>query len=215
MCQLFQIQFLLNRPEFWRIQFISIGLFGIYLSIIIIGSGRIKKQQGILLGLYIAALSTLLLSLSSRIHTLPGLDGTLFTAGLVSLFLAGPFSYHLFFTKGIARRPLSFFIQFIPALLAIVLSRIDLFAAFWIYLAGFIHAGSYMAAQALRINFSSWRKRYCLAQMASYMVIVIVRIIWPTELNAIISSICLVILILWIWIRLLYTAYLAYLVKYQ
>jgi len=204
-----EIENMINHPDAWRITFISAAILGFYLSLIITGFSRIRRHQTIYLGFYLVALSILLLHMSTFIVPISQLSAVLDSASAASLFLIGPFSYQLFGKGAIDNRPsILFHLQYLPAILTLVLIQMNTFSLQnWIYLAGLFHTGSYLAFQSWMVfRKERWKKVYTGIQILAFSAICIAFASSKSLHLQLVTSICLVILITIIWIRLMRTA---------
>lgn len=213
MFELNSIQSLFKNQESWRILFTSIGLLGIYLSFILLIPSKQKNRLRSLLGFYIVSLSFLLIHIISLIYPYKILNGALKSAGQGSLFLIGPFSYHMFHGHGHLFQSPKFLIQLLPAVVAMFFAQVFPQLASWIYMAGIVHIGFYMIFQSIFFSsiYGGWNKRYAGIQLVLFVVTSLTCITCPRLVCNYFTSISLSILILAIWIRLLHNAYSNYL----
>ena len=86
----------LKNPELWRILFISATLLGIYLSIIITGFQKIRKQHSLKLAAFLVVISALLLQLTGSLGNIQYLTLWLNSIGPTPALLIGPFSHQLY-----------------------------------------------------------------------------------------------------------------------
>jgi hypothetical protein len=205
-----EIEIMINHPDAWRVTFISAASLGIYLSLIITGFSRIRRHQTIYLGFYLVALSILLLHLSTFIVPISHLSAVLDSANAASLFLIGPFSYQVFGKGATGKRPsILFHLQYLPATLTLVLIQLNTFSLQnWIYLAGLFHTGTYLAFQTWMVfgRGKQWKKVYTGIQILAFSAICMAFASSKPVHLQLVTSICLVILITIIWIRLMRTA---------
>jgi hypothetical protein len=217
-----QIENLIKHPEEWRALFLSAGMLGIYLSFIIIGFLRIRKHQSFFLGFYTAALSLLLLQLSTFTTPIDQISVILESGGVGALFLIGPFSFHLFSGRVQNRTSYQYYVQLLPAILAAILFQKKALYIFpWIYTAGMLHIGTYLFFQSWQIfrkeevNSNSrqkksgtrnWNKKYTGIQIAVYTLSGLALVSPSLQQDHFIASSGLAILILITWIRLMHTA---------
>jgi hypothetical protein len=229
MCSLIQIQHASLYHGFWSIFFISIGILGLYLAIILISGKGFRGRPTLFLGLYTGTLAVLLMYLSSELHSFGLTDSLLEIAGVASLFLVGPFSIRLVHYNKKWRRRIFEVLHLVPAIVLSGCTMADWIPLTWLYPAGLIHIGLYLAVQATRliryygsrganhqqgmhIN-GRWCKRYTTVQIVSLIGVFLAIVTGNPSLPIFLSSLCLSILILLIWIRLLRTAYQAYITK--
>jgi len=225
-----EITNLIKHSDEWRIIFLSAGLLGIYLSIIIIGFLSKRKLLSQYLGFYTSALSIFLLQLSTIQVPIEQVSTILDSAGAGALYLIGPLSYHVFSGNTKKNRELyKFCVQFIPAILVSFLIQMKtLSLSPWIYLTGMLHMGVYLLIQSWimfrkeRITSDSWQqeeenhnwnKKFTGLQIALYSVSGLALACPIIHQEVFIASICLTILILTIWIRLMHTAIIHYIHK--
>ncbi len=213
-----EIEFLIKHPEGWRVLFLSAGLLGIYLSLIINVFLRIRRHQSIFLGFYTAALSLLLLKLSTFVTPIEQISNLLDSAGVAALYLIGPLSFYLFSVSTQSKTSYRLYIQFLPAILAAVLIQLELPSIFhWIYMIGMLHMGTYLLIQSWiifrkeRIHY--WNSRYTGLQLALYITTSLALATPAWLQDCLIASMSLTILILTIWIRLMHTAIIHYINK--
>lgn len=208
MCKLIQIQDEFSKSEMWRVVFLSAAVFGIYLSIILIGSRRLRKQHTFILGFFLAAHSFLLLDVSDNIYPIEQLSAVFQSAGIVSLFLLGPLSFHLYDQDDRRKRLLPFIAQLIPAHLALVVIWTVSFSHYWIYMAGAIYVGAYLLVRLIMFSGIQGKlnRSYFIIQMVSYVLVGVSFILCPTNTSYHITAISLAALIMLIWIRLLKTS---------
>jgi len=229
MYSLNQIQPVSNNPGILTVLFISISALGIYFSIILILRDRFRGRQRTLLGLYALCLSILLLHLSSLTDTAGPLEGLVHLAGVVQLFLIGPFSFLLMQGRPQVRGMVRILFHLIPAVLVVGCMAVDLVPDSTLYALGMAHTGLYLSLQTLRQSIkarksghppfsfrsgSSYRdKRFTAIQIIMYLGIGISSITMPVSFSCFVASAGIAILILLIWIRILYTAYLSYIIS--
>ena len=199
---------------FCNILFISLSLLGGFISILFLVRDRFRGKNRTLLGLYTASLSILLLHLAFPENPLKYLNDCIFYAGLVQLFLIGPFSYFLFRAHVQHRQTVGMAYHLLPAGLVCICAAIwPLSSSLW-YLLGMVHTGVYLSVQLFRGSVKSApHYRHTLIQWALYLCIGITCLSTPAGIHGFIASAGLSFLILMIWIRLLYAAYLSYLIS--
>lgn len=218
MCSLDQIQNISSNPGVWTVLFISISTLGIYISAILIIRDRFRGRQRTILGLYAASLSILLFHLTSLVHPVWPVEGLLDIAGSAQLFLIGPFSFLLLRGRSPGRGRDSLIFHLIPAALVFGCLVVDLLADSTVYVLGIVHTGIYLFIQSL-----SWIKhksgsdnrdyRLTAVQIVLFLGISITSLTIPMRLCCFVASAGIALLILLIWIRLLYTAYLSYIIS--
>lgn len=208
MCSINNIQFEFRNPEIWRMVFLSISFFGMYLAGIILFSARIKKKHSVFLGLFLTALAILLFHMTMLIHPLEEYEVLSSSLGMASLFLVGPFSFHVHMRKVLKLKKTRLLIQLIPAVVAGLLSWKTAVNPNWILLAGLVHVGLYlMVRQCLHARIhEAWNKRLILAQSGLYTTVLIAVIFCSAPLSYYSAAICLMVLIVLIWVRLLRTS---------
>lgn len=207
------IQHHLKNPELWRVLFISAALLGIYLSIIIAGFQKFRKQHSLKLTAFLIVISMFLLQLTGFLGEIHYLTGILNSIGAASALLIGPFSLQLNNRENRIWRNWRFYLQLLPFLTAVFLLQVHDSFTFWIYLAGGVSAGIYLVIQVIKLqmggfweNLQTWMGRFTLIQLGFFVPVAIAGITCPALCCKMIVSICLSILIVVIWIRLMYTA---------
>lgn len=208
MCNIFHIQYEFRNPEIWRMLFLSFSFFGMYLAAIILFSVRIKRQHSVFLGFFLTVLAILLFHMTMQIHPLEQYEVLSYSLGMTSLFLIGPFSFHVHIRKVQKLKNPWLVIQLIPAMVAGLLSWLTSVNTTWILLAGIVHIGMYLLVRQClhtRIH-EAWNKRLILVQGALYTTVLTAVILCSAPLSYYIAAICLMVLILLIWIRLLRTS---------
>lgn len=231
MYHLNQIDPLILPPDILRLFYIAVGILGLYLSLIIIISDRARSPRRIFLGLYLVSLSILLLHVVSLLQPIKFLTGTIQLTGILSLFLVGPFSFWVFHRDEQKWSSQRVIVHCIPAGIFTTLFLATEGDSFWIYMTGLLQAGIYiMILWIVQFRTGSKsrgeqpdsplvngikNKRYTSLLLVVYTSIGISCISGNRMLISLISSVGLSLLILWIWIRLLYTAYLSYLTNNQ
>ena len=208
MSSIFYIHYEFRNPAMWAVVFLSAAVFGIYLAVIILASVRLRQHQSIFLGLYISALSILLFHMSTLIYPLGQIEVISTSLGVASLYLIGPFSFHIHLKKVVEVRTNLFMIQLIPAMAAGFLINWITPISTWVYIVGLVHVGAYLILRGVLINRMKglWNKQYTIILMAFYVLVVIANISFSKELSNYFTTICLTVLILAIWIRILRTS---------
>ena len=208
MCSIYNIHFEFRNPEIWRMVFLSFSCFGMYLAGIILFFARFKRQYSIFLGLFIAVLAILLFHVTMLFHPMDQFTRLSAPPGMTSLFLIGPFSFYVHMRKVLKLKYTWFLIQLIPAMLAGILSWISSVNPTWILLAGLGHVGIYLLLRQclqMRTN-QAWNKRLIVVQGALFTTVLIAVISCSAPLGYYVVAICLTVLIVLIWIRLLRTS---------
>jgi len=192
-----------------------VAVLGIYLSVIIAGNCRLRNQQGIWLGLYLVCLAVLLAKLSAPLHPIREWSRILQVAGVPALFFLGPVSLIINMKRmGQLSKKLQY-LHLFPALIITGYIMIDQTHEIWLYRAGIIVTGCYLVIQPLLFyryvaERLLWNVRFTFLQLGVFIVICAALF---SEHFRFIASTCLSVLILIIWIRLLYSAYLYYLIN--
>jgi hypothetical protein len=214
------IQQVSSHPGIWTLLFLIIASLGIYYSLILVIRDRGRGRQRSMLGLYAICSSILLLHLLAHPYwNNPGQDW-IQIAGIVSLFLMGPSSYRMIIDQ---TQPWGISINLIPFIPAFVISGImiiGLIQESLSYTLGIIYTGLFLIAQALSLNLRSispsalnWNKWYTGVQLTFFVGTIISILVLPAQLFCILASAGLACLILLNWIRLLYMAYLSYVIS--
>ena len=199
---------------FWHLLFSAISLLGLYLSLTLLIRDRCKGRQRTFLGLYLVSLSILLLYMS--IHAPVGYaENALFNAfGLMPLFLIGPFSYKLRQGALTSRTRSTQLFQFIPAAVIGICVAAGWLSISTVYILGIFHVGSYLVLQSFRkAQKGILDGQHVVVQLTLFLGLSVLCLAFR-ELNPyFIASVGLTMLILHIWMRLLYAAYISYLIS--
>jgi hypothetical protein len=145
------------------------------------------------------------------------------SAGAGCLFMIGPLSYLLFTEAGHTRKPGHQVLFYLPALIAGLVSLILPEKEALILLGGILFTGCWLALQLVKVFSSSpgikpfhpknrarnhhWNKTFSVLQI---LLFGITCISLPTRHTRIVVAGCIALLIVVIWIRLLFSAYLVY-----
>jgi hypothetical protein len=201
-----------SYPSFWKVLFLAAAGLGIYLLLIISGNSRLRNQQGVLLGLYTAGLSLLLLNLTTEIYPLQVPGRFIQYAGLFALYIMAPVSCLIQKNQHVQAQGVRKVCHLLPAFSVTIYCLVDQSYISWLYRAGAIYTGGYLSAQVIQVCKASpgqlnWKKIFTIHQAGVYTIICVS---YFTIHFSLVSSISLSFLILVVWIRLLRTAYLFY-----
>jgi len=208
----FQIQNSTLIHEIWGIMFACIASLGIYISLILLVRDRCRGSLRCWLGFYTASLSLLLLDLVF-LNSDWG-NEWLNSMGIVLLFFIGPFFFQYrkasWHQKGLGK----VLIHLLPGgLVFFCMGICNLGDTVW-YVCGLIHAGIYLLIPLLIPGQTDLLlPRHGILQLLLYTGICITSLAIPRVSVFIFSSVGLAILILHIWVRLLYAAYLSYMIS--
>ena len=208
--------------------FISAAILGIYLSIIILVSAKLRGTRGVQLGLFTALISILLLSIMVSAENFRIINQIVQLLGVVALFAVGPVSFSLFTVKDNLNNTYLIFASVLPALISGILSIVLNSTLIWLFVAGIIYTGFWLLLQSIGlfrsnlpadwyrllipVGIKTWNIRYTLLQLLTYLVICIS---FATDHSSSIISGVVAILILLIWIRMLRSAYITYTMRFQ
>jgi len=214
------IQYVNLNPGIWTSLLISISSLGIYYSIILVVRDRGRGRQRTMIGLYSMSISILLLHLLILLHWNGLFEGWIGITGAVMLFLIGPFSYRMMLEQSMHRTWTRNLIFLVPAVLILACMLFALIPDSIVYAIGIIHTGLYLLFQTLglaRRGLSSvhlcWNHWYTATQIFLYLGIGISCLVLPAMSRCFLASAGLALLILLIWIRLIYIAYLSYVIS--
>jgi hypothetical protein len=134
--------------------------------------------------------------------------------GLMPLFLIGPFSYKLRQGALISRTRSTLFFQFIPAAAIGICVAAGWLSISTAYILGVLHAGSYLGLQSFRTAQKGILDgQHGAVQLTLFLGLSVLCLAFR-ELNPyFIASVGLAMLILHIWMRLLYAAYISYIIS--
>ena len=208
----YTIQGSFSPGGFWNLLFSAISLLGLYLSMTLMIRDRCKGKQRTMLGLYLASLSGLLLYLSIHASFGPTDNAIIDAMGIMPLFLAGPTSYKLRQGASSPGKQLAFLIHFLPAAVIGICVAAGWLSIGTIYILGIVHAACYLALQSLgKLKKGALDGQHGALQLTLFLGLSILCLVFR-ELNPyFIASAGLAMLILHIWMRLLYAAYISYL----
>lgn len=188
--------------------FACIASLGIYISLILLVRDRCRGSLRCWLGFYTASLSLLLLDLVFLISDWG--HEWLNSMGIVLLFLIGPFFFQYRKASSHQKGLGKVLIHVLPGGLAFFCMGIcDLGATVW-YVCGLVHAGIYLLIPG---QTDLLLGRHRILQFLLYTGICFTSLAIPRVSVFIFSSVGLAILILHIWARLLYAAYLSYMIS--
>jgi len=222
-----QIQNLIITSKIWNLTFLSIGLLGIYFSIILLGFNKNKNQKELFLGLYSFTISILLIYFTSLVYPFEHIYVVLEYTSSGLIYLAGPFSYLIYYRRYINHNNYIYLIHIIPAIAVFLFSWIFQIELFWLNIGGILHIGGYLFFQSILVfntdkvlvsDFienakisNRWSKNITKLQIILHIVICVICITANTIDIYFCISILLSILILAIWIGLLHSAHYTYL----
>jgi len=214
------IQQVTSNPGIWTALFITAAALGIYYSVILVIRDRGKGRQRSMVGLYTLCTSILLLHLLALLYRDGSASGWMQIAGFIALFLMGPLSHRMMIDRPKSRGVFRFMIPLIPATLILGFLVFDLIDESTVYALGVVYTGVCLVSQAFslmqgRVNSGSmsWNKWYTAIQIFLFTGIGISCLSLPELLVVFLASAGLAILILLTWIRLLYIAYLSYVIS--
>jgi hypothetical protein len=194
--------------------FSSVSLLGLYLSLALLIRDRSKGRQRTFLGLYLASLSMLLLYMCLHAHSVQAVNPVIDVLGIIPLFLIGPFSFKL--RQG-ASKPETLFpllFQFLPAIIIGICLTAGWVTANIVYMLGLLHTGFYFGLQFFwAVPREILDNQHAAVQLTLFLGISILCFASPGLNHHLIASLGLALLILHIWMRLLYAAYISYIVR--
>lgn len=219
MCLFTQIQSIHSQIQIWNILNLSFGALGMYSAFILLVQDRLRWKQRSLLGIYTASLSFLLLHLNGMNQSTIWVWKALNLMGMTALFLLGPLSLFMSFGRTKNRPAGKYLIHLIPVLVILVGLYFDLIRNFTVYTLGMIHAGIYFIIQIIRFlpllrnTGLFWNIKYATIQLILLVGVSIVHFYFSDHIVRILGSAALGIMILLIWVRIMYSAYLSYLIS--
>ena len=200
--------------------FLAIASLGIYYSIILLIRDRGRGKQGTMMAIYSLCISILLLHTLILIHLQDSEYGILQISGTLPLFLLGPFSNWMMIERSHSRSKFRLIYHFLPAVMIIGVILTDHVHEPIVFALGIAHFGIYLFMQVLcliRKGFApgsiSWNQWYTAAQIFLYLGVGIFCLVMPAKHLYFLASAGLAVLILLIWIRLMYIAYLSYIIS--
>jgi hypothetical protein len=219
MCNLTQIQTIHNQIQIWNILNLSFGALGMYSAFILLVQDRLRWKQRSLLGIYIASLSFLLFHLNGMNQSTLWVWKALNLMGMTALFLLGPLSLFMSFGHTKNRLAGKFVIHLIPGMVILAGLYFDLMGNSTGYVLGMIHAGIYSIIQIIRFlpllrnSRLIWNINFATMQLLLLVGVSISHVYFSDHLSRILGSAALGIMILLIWVRIMYSAYLSYLIS--
>jgi hypothetical protein len=218
-----QIAFRSVLPAPWNLFMLVVIILGIYISTVLLVNSRFRMIRGSLLGLYTAVLALFMGYISSIPDSGGPWQSVMQFAGAGLLFMIGPLSYLLFTETGNTTNTCHQVLYYLPALFAGLVALIIPERETLILQGGVLFTGCWLALQLVkvfRVSLSRepiqtsntmrnhhWNKAFSVLQIFLFGIICISL---TTRQARIIVAGCIALLILVIWIRLLYSAYLAY-----
>lgn len=219
MCLFTQIQSIPSQIQIWNILNLSFGALGMYSAFILLVQDRLKWKQRSLLGIYTASLSFLLIHLNSMNQSTIWVWKALNLMGMTALFLLGPLSLFMSFARTKNRPAGKYVIHLIPGMVILVGLYFDLIRNSSAYMLGMIHAGIYFIIQIIRFlpllrnSRLIWNINFATIQLLLLVGVSISHVYFSDHIGRILGSAALGIMILLIWVRIMYSAYLSYLIS--
>lgn len=209
-----------SLPGIWTILFASIAALGIYYSVILVIRGRGKGGRRMMMALYTLVTSLLLVYFVAILYGEGSTSRWIFLTGFMALYLIGPFSYRMTIEIWNSRNAFRKVIPIIPALLVAVFLELDLFHVSFLFALGNLYTIICLVSQAIHLRrmelntgIGLWELWYTAIQILLFTGMGISSLTLSAWSFAVIASAGLAILILLTWFRLLYLAYLSYVIS--
>ena len=226
---IFQIEIPISQTGFWRILFATSGGLGIYLSIIQFMRDKFRRKRRTLLGLLLLSLAVPLIYISNGDLLQGWSNEILRLTAIFLLFLLGPSSHGLY-KSGLNRDHRGFgLIHLLTGTVILVGLVAGLLIDQTVFLLAAIHAGLYLLFQLHMlflknrnasnpvlhgyIHWGCWFSRFVMIQLLLFICIVASSFWMEGPSLHFFICVCLTILIMVIWVRLIYTAYLSYIIS--